>query len=271
MVVTLTTAAKNWLAINAGIYNGTTYCFSPTGVSYTDAEGVPHTGNTGDVVNAFFVAHLTNLDAALIIAGMNYIGLKALNGGVDIVMDDVNFAYTNDGAPVTEPVYCSPPPNVVSTGLTVDKTVCTEPCTVSATITWTNTGGSPGTFSPGVIVDSGTPTTIAPESLAEGASISHTFAVAGLMITGSPHNICATPGTHCQTIYTVVTVDICNWIISRGGWAALTVFDIMQMVAAYLGQISLGFTITVAYIMGAVAYYLNRLSNGNALTGCTFT
>lgn len=276
MVVTLTDAAKNWLAINAG----TGECLAPSGVSYTDAEGALHTGSTGDIVNAFWVANSVGYSTAPIIAGMNYAGFKAINGGVDItigtsdplVIDgDVKWAYANDGSPIGESLYCAPPANIISTALTLDKSICAEPCTVGATITWTNTGALPGTFSPGVIVDSGTPTEMSPESLAAGATVSHTFSIAGLTVAGSPHNICASPGTHCQSVYTVVTVDICNWIISRGGWAALTVFDIMQMVAAYLGQISLGFTITVGYIMGAVAYYLNNRLSGNNLTGCTFT
>lgn len=267
MVVTLTMAAQNWLAINAG----TGSCFAPSGVTYKLPDEItPRTGSTGDVVNAFYSVHLVGQDTAIITASTDYIGLKAINGGVDLTLDDVNFAYTNDGFPTGEPLYCAPPAHIISIALTVDKTICTEPCIVNATITWTNDGALSGTFSPGVIVDGGLPMELSPESLAAGLSVSHTFPISGLMIAGSPHNICASPGTNCQLVYTVMSVDVCNWIISRGGWRALKVYDIMQMVAAYLGQISLGFTVTVAYIMGAVAYYLGRMANGNSLTGCTF-
>ena len=104
MAVTLTTAAKNWLAINAGVSN----CFSPTGVSYADAQGVSHTGSTGDVVNAFFVGHLVGADTAIIIASTNYNGFKTINGGVDLGFDDVNFGYNNDGTTSGIPAYCAP-------------------------------------------------------------------------------------------------------------------------------------------------------------------
>lgn len=270
MVVTLTADAKNWLAINAGVNIGLTNCFASSGVSYQDADGFAHTGSTGEVLNAFFVGHMVGKDTAVIIAGMDYTGFKAINGGTDVGFDDVQFAYNNDGNPGTEPTYCAPPANIISTALIVDKTICTEPCTVVATATWTNTGGSPGTFAPGIIIDNGTPQTISQRSLVAGESITQDFTVSGLMIAGSPHTICATPGTHCQSVHTVVTVDICSWITSLGGRISITVFNIMMMVSAYLGQSSLGFTVTVAYIMGAVAYYLNRASSGNSLTGCTF-
>ena len=275
MAVILTDAAKNWLAINAGS-GAPDYCFAPSGVSYViwnQPAGVfdTHVGSTGDVVSAFWVSNSVGRDTDVIIAGMDYIGFKALNNGVDIGFDDINFAYTNDGVPTGEPRYCPPPANIISTGLTISMSICAEPCTIDATATWINNGGIPGTFSPGITVDSGTPTTMPPELLAQGATVSHTFTISPLMIEGSPHNICAFPGTHCRLVYTVVTVDICNWIISRGGWRALTIFDIMQMVSAYLGQISLGFTVTIAYIQGAIAYYLGRLPSGNAQTGCTFT
>ncbi len=267
MAVTLTSAAKNWLAIHAGIGN----CFSSSGISYLDAEGIPHTGSTGDVVNAFMVAHMVGNDTAIIINNTNYTQFKSINGGVDIGFDDANFAYTNDGNPGTEPTYCAPPPNIISTLLTLDKNICTEPCTVIATITWTNNGGSPGTFSPGIIVDGGLPTTMPPESLVDGTSVSHSFSIVGLTVAGSPHSICASPGVNCQTAYTVTSINICNWVVSKGGWNVLAVYDIMMMVSAYLGQTNIGFTVTIAHIMGAVAYYLDKLSNGNSLTGCTFT
>ncbi len=102
MVSTLTTAAKDWLAINAGIGN----CFSATGITFTDSSGVSHTGGTGDVVNAFFVAHLVGQDSGIIIANTNYTSFKAINGEIDIVMDDVGFAYNNDGTPSGESKYC---------------------------------------------------------------------------------------------------------------------------------------------------------------------
>ena len=111
MVVTLTTEAKNWLAINAGVSN----CFAPTGVVYKDADGISHTGATGDIVNAFLVAHMVGLDSAEIIASTNYTVFKTINGGNDIGFDDVNFAYNNDGAVSGTPAYCYVAPPVLTT------------------------------------------------------------------------------------------------------------------------------------------------------------
>lgn len=105
----ITTALKDWLAINAGIAN----CYSPSGISYTDPDGIARVGSTGEVLNAFVVAHLVGKDTAVIIAGINYTQLKVINEGNDLVIDDVAFAYNNDGDPVGEPLYCAgviPPP-----------------------------------------------------------------------------------------------------------------------------------------------------------------
>ncbi len=73
----------------------------------------------------------------------------------------------------------------------------------------------------------------------------------------------------CITINASIT-NICTWITSKGGWVNISVFDIMTLVSAYLGQTNIGFTVTISHIMGGVAYYLNNLSSGNSLTGCSF-
>ena len=276
MEVTLTTAVKNWLAINAGVSN----CFSPTGVVYQLPDEVtPRTGSTGDVVNALYTGHLLGFSDVAIVAGMDYNGIKALNGGADLTMGsnipgvydgDVKWVYANDGATSDIPAYCAPPANIISTDLVLDKTICSAPCTVTATATWTNTGVSPGTFAPGITVDNGTPQTASPQTLISGGTVTQPFSITGLAVAVSPHNICTTPGTHCQSVYTVATIDVCSWIISLGGWNRLRVYDIMQMVLAYLGNISVGYTVTTLHIMGAVAYYLGMPANGDSLTGCVF-
>ncbi|TFH47223.1 MAG: hypothetical protein E4G94_00625 [ANME-2 cluster archaeon] len=99
----ITEALKNWLATNAGIGN----CFSPTGISYKDPDGIARIGSTGEVLNAFVVANLVGLTSAIIIANTNYTQLKAINGGNDIAITDVAFAYNNDGSPTGEPIYCA--------------------------------------------------------------------------------------------------------------------------------------------------------------------
>ena len=69
----------------------------------------------------------------------------------------------------------------------------------------------------------------------------------------------------------VSAANICTWITSKGGWQAIAAYDIMTLVSAYLGQISLGFTVEMRYINGAIAYYLDMLDSGNDFTGCLFT
>lgn len=85
----------------------------------------------------------------------------------------------------------APPANITATAMTLDKTTCTSPCSVIATITWTNNGGTAGTFAPGVTVDGGVPITLPSESLAAGASISHALSITGL--SAGPRSICPSP------------------------------------------------------------------------------
>jgi hypothetical protein len=68
----------------------------------------------------------------------------------------------------------------------------------------------------------------------------------------------------------ILNVDICNWIISIGGWTQITAYNIMLLVDAYLGLINLGYTVRMEDINGAIAYYLGFLDSGNMFTGCIF-
>ncbi len=270
MVVTLTTRSKNWLAINAGVDN----CFSPVGVAYTDPDGFPHTESTSRVVNAFWVAHSLGLDTAIIIADTNYIGFVTINNNVDIEMDDIDWAFNNDGHGGL-PQYCAPPAHMIPTELLVNNACAPDPCTVDATITWMNDGALPGPFIPGVVVDN-IPTTLSSEVLAAGASTTHTFTISGLTIAGNPHTVCTygqSPGVSplCQNVTVFTAIDICNWIISIGGWTQITAYHIMLLVDAYLLHINLGFTVRMQDILGAIAYYLDFLESGNTFTGCVFS
>ena len=102
--MTLNTALKNWLALNAG--TGT--CFTGSNKSYNDADGVPHLGRTGDIVNAFYTAHAVTRDSAVIIAGTNYAALRVINGNLDIDLNDVSWCYANDGGAGATATYCTP-------------------------------------------------------------------------------------------------------------------------------------------------------------------
>ncbi len=100
--MTLNTQIKDWLATNAG--TGT--CFSGSGVTYNDADGISHTGRTGDVLNAFFTAHQVAEDSAIIIANTNYTQLKSINSGQNIEMSDVGWVYANDGGTGSTATFC---------------------------------------------------------------------------------------------------------------------------------------------------------------------
>lgn len=69
----------------------------------------------------------------------------------------------------------------------------------------------------------------------------------------------------------VSVMDICAWIISRGGWANISIYDIMTLIRAYLGITNLGFMVTTSHITGCILYYLDNRPSGNSLTGCLFT
>ncbi len=69
----------------------------------------------------------------------------------------------------------------------------------------------------------------------------------------------------------LIPTDICTWIISLGGLTAITAYDIMLLVDAYLELTNFGFTVRMQDVNGAIAYYLNMLDSGNSFTGCSFT
>lgn len=74
--------------------------------------------------------------------------------------------------------------------------------------------------------------------------------------------------TSLITVNLTMTNTICSWITSKGGWQNIKIFDIMTLVSVYLGQMSIGFTVTSSHIMGCVAYYLGNKQSGDSLTGC---
>ena len=74
------------------------------------------------------------------------------------------------------------PANITATSLTVTPTSGVAPLTITATVEWTNQGGTGGTFTPNITVN-GTPLTPAQfpsETLAPGTTTTHTFAVTNL-------------------------------------------------------------------------------------------
>jgi immune inhibitor A len=89
------------------------------------------------------------------------------------------------------------PPHIEATTMTITKSAdpcITGTCTVTVNVTWRNTGGVSGIFTPTILIDS-TPVTLAPVTLnafeTVGDSIIRTFTLPDL--TGASHTICPDP------------------------------------------------------------------------------
>jgi hypothetical protein len=94
------------------------------------------------------------------------------------------------------------PANIVATAITPSVTTCTTPCNMTVDITWTNNGGTSGTFIPTITVN-GTPTTLPEESLDPSLSTTKTFSLTEVMV--GTYNICSEPNTFPCTTVTVLT------------------------------------------------------------------
>ena len=175
----LTTAGKNWLASNAGVND----CFSPTGVTFFDADGVQWIAGTKDVVTSFVGAHMANKNDVKIVANTSYNEFKLINGG-DIGFADVTFVYNSDGhtlpTPATLPLYCGPA-HVISATLTVDTNDCVAPCTVHGTVSWTNNGGTASSPTDLSISYNGNSIPVASSVvIGPGETLPYTFSIPGL-------------------------------------------------------------------------------------------
>lgn len=96
--MTLSQAGKEYIAQHFGTSN----CYAPSGISYTDPAGVPAIGSTSDVVATL------KMDDGGLSRGPNgevYDDIVAANGGAITNTDIVEIA-SNDGFPDGEPQYC---------------------------------------------------------------------------------------------------------------------------------------------------------------------
>ena len=81
--------------------------------------------------------------------------------------------------------------NITATSIVLTTNSCTEPCSCDATITWQNTGGTPGVFEPAILVN-GVRTGLGSNvNLAAGATDTRTFNLVDL-VAGS-YTICPNP------------------------------------------------------------------------------
>ena len=85
----------------------------------------------------------------------------------------------------------SKPANITATDITYSTTDCEEPCNVTVTITWKNTGGKTATITPGIVVDGITTPAPAPITLAKDETAIVVFHLTGLL--EGNHSVCPDP------------------------------------------------------------------------------
>ena len=72
-----------------------------------------------------------------------------------------------------------------------------------------------------------------------------------------------------NTDCTVMPTDVCSYIEHIGGIESVGVFNILDIIGAYKGDMNIGFTPGLYDVMGAIAYYKGDHTSGDELTGCT--
>lgn len=92
-----------------------------------------------------------------------------------------------------------PSANIFATDIVIAPTTCSEPCTITVNVTYTNSGNVTGGLIPTITID-GMPTSLPLAILDPGATIIKTFSVTN--ITKGSHIICVEPigTTTCQTL-----------------------------------------------------------------------
>jgi len=83
------------------------------------------------------------------------------------------------------------PANITATFMSATPSTCVSPCGVSVSVTWTNTGGTSGTFPPTIKVNT-VEITLPDVTLAIGASITRLFTVPPITVPGT-YTICPVP------------------------------------------------------------------------------
>jgi len=64
--------------------------------------------------------------------------------------------------------------------------------------------------------------------------------------------------------------EICQYIESLGGVDSISMFDVLDVLGAYKGDMDIGFTPGMFDVMGIIAYYKGDRISGDELTGCTW-
>jgi len=198
--ITVYTSAN---VISATLTVDTNDCVAPCTVngtvSWTNTGGSPGTLDPAILVNTIS----TNLGSAVQInpgATLQYtFQLSNLIAGTYSVC-----AYPDSGT-ACQTITVRTLANITVTAITPSVTTCTEPCTPTVNITWTNTGGVADTFTPAIVVDGTSTPLTTPETLDPAQSITKTFTVTDLM-KGS-HTICASPGTGIDCVTITVTAE----------------------------------------------------------------
>jgi hypothetical protein len=167
-------------------------------------------------------------------------------------------------------------PNIISSTLTVDKTDCTELCTVNGTVSWENNGGAtsaptdlsitvntiPTVLATGVIIPPSTTTSVYPFSLPD--------------LTAGTYEICAVPdsGTACQIVTVKTPANIVATTITSSETICIEPCDITVHVTwTNTGETSGSFIPSIKIDDVPISpeqYPLEELAPGNTTTH-TFT
>jgi len=67
----------------------------------------------------------------------------------------------------------------------------------------------------------------------------------------------------------VKPTDVCSYIESLGGADSIGMFDVLDVLGAYKGDVDIGFTPGIFDVLGVIAYYKGDHTSGDELTGCT--
>ena len=128
----------------------------------------------------------------------------------DLVAGTYEICASPDSGTTCQTVTVRTPANVTSTTLTVDKNICTAPCTISGNASWTNNGETASDqIDLGITVDT-VPTVLASGVIIPPSTTTSLYPFSVQNLPAGTHIICASPnsGIACQTITVNTPADI---------------------------------------------------------------
>lgn len=177
----------------------------------------PYSGFIGDPIHVIINAIVTDpctielrdIDTQTLLGSCSITDPLTGTCTTDISTTGMSSGIYNIAAYINTPQQCVSPPieitlrqrtpaNILSTAIIPSVTTCTSPCDLTVDITWENNGETTGILIPTILVNS-IPTSLTPENLDPGSSVTHTFPLTSLV--AGDYDICADPNTlQCSTV-----------------------------------------------------------------------